>query len=103
MDFPDCGVLGYQGTVAALDLGDVADEYRGTRTGAIHYQRERSQQHSGTPGVHLQPHALAAAQQVLHVLGHLLRIEGVRDQRPSDFDEIAALQFGAQTHPVEGR
>ena len=72
-------------------LGDVSDQHRGARARAMHHQRERSQQHGGAPGIDLQPHALAAGQQVLHVLGHLLGLEGVRDQRPSDINEICLL------------
>ncbi len=70
---------------------------------AVHHQRQRAQQHRRAAGVDLHPHAGAAGQRVAHVLGQLLRLERVGDQRPGDGDQVVALQLGGQAHPVIGR
>ena len=36
-------------------------------------------------------------------VGQLLRLERVADQRPGDGDQVVALEFGRQAHPVIGR
>ena len=92
-----------QRPVAPLHLRDVADQHRGTGAGAVHHQRQRAQQHRRAAGVDLHPHALAAGQQVEHVLGQLLRLERVRDQRSGHLDQVATLQLAGQPHPVIGR
>ncbi|CFE48924.1 Uncharacterised protein [Mycobacterium tuberculosis] len=104
MDFPDRGVLGYQGSVAPLHLGHVADQYRGADIATSYHQRQSPQQHRGAAGVDLHPHTLSIpGQQVLHMLVYLVRLERVRDQRARRVNEIDALQLGGQTHSVVSR
>ena len=100
MDLADRRVLGQQRAVAAFDLGDVADQHRRAHPRAVHHQRQRAQQHRRPTRVDLHAHARTAGQRIADVVGQLLGLERVGDQRSGDADEVVAFQLGGQPHAV---
>ena len=103
VDLADGGVLGQQRAVAALDLGDVADQHRRPGRRAADHQGQGAQQHGGPAGVDLQSHARAAGHRGADVLGEFVGLEGIGDQRAGDRHQVVALQLRGQAHPVVGR
>ena len=103
VDLADGGVLGQQRAVAALDLGDIADEHRGPGGLPTGEQRDGAQQHRCAAGIQFHPGAGSARHRDAQMVGQFLSLEWVRHQRPGHPDEVVPLQLGVQTHPVIGR
>ena len=103
VDFADRRILGQQGAVASLDLGDVADQYPRAGRCAADHQRQGTQQHGRTTRVDLEAHAGTAGQCGADVVGEFAGLEHIGDQWPGDRHQVVALQLGGQAHPVIGR